>query len=135
MVGTRKGKGVICDISENGLAFITDFPEFLYGIVYFELQYGKWSTRVPGEVVHVREVENKWRCSVKLATLSFEEKKNYNQIVFDRIPTLATEIKTNAMKNLRIFFKRKTATSVLSQRTLPRIPLHCTLETQAVFRL
>ena len=67
--------------------------------------------------------------SVKLVGLSFEEKQNYDQIVFDRVPTLATEIKTSAMKDLLVFFRRKTSSSVLSKRTLPRIPLHCTLET------
>lgn len=128
-VGTRKVKGITCDISENGLAFITDFPEFLYGIVTFELQDGKWGAQVPGEIVHVSKVENKWRYSVKLVGLSFEEKQNYDQIVFDRVPTLATEIKTSAMKDLLVFFRRKTSSSVLSKRTLPRIPLHCTLET------
>lgn len=128
-VGTRKAKGITCDISENGLAFITDFPEFLHGIVNFKLQDGKWSAQVPGEVVHVSKVENKWRYSVKLLGVSFEEKQNYDQIVFDRIPTLATEIRTNAVKDLLVFFKRKTASSVLSKRTLPRIPLHRTLET------
>ena len=128
-VGTRKVKGITCDISENGLAFITDFPEFLYGIVTFELQDGKWGAQVPGEIVHVSKVENKWRYSVKLVGLSFEEKQNYDQIVFDRVPTLATEIKTSAMKDLLVFFRRKTSSSVLSKTTLPRIPLHCTLET------
>ena len=128
-VGTRKVKGITCDICENGLAFITDFPEFLYGIVTFELQDGKWGAQVPGEIVHVSKVENKWRYSVKLVGLSFEEKQNYDQIVFDRVPTLATEIKTSAMKDLLVFFRRKTSSSVLSKRTLPRIPLHCTLET------
>ncbi len=127
-VGTRKVNGITCDISENGLAFITDFPEFLHGVVNFKLQDVKWSAQVPGEVVHVSKVENKWKYSVKLAGLSFEEKQNYDQIVFDRIPTLATEIKTSAMKDLLIFFKRKTGSSVLSKRTLPRIVLNTSMQ-------
>ena len=71
------------------------------------MQDVKWSAQVPGEVVHVSKVENKWKYSVKLAGLSFEEKQNYDQIVFDRIPTLATEIKTSAMKDLLIFLREK----------------------------
>lgn len=128
-VGTRKANGVTCDISENGLAFITDFPEFLHGIVNFELQDVKWSAQVHGEVVHVSRMGDKWRYSVKLADLSFEEKQDYIQIVFDRIPTLATEIKTSAIKDLLIFFRRKTASSVLSKRKLPRIVLNASIQT------
>ena len=129
-VGTRQVNAVTCDLSEHGLSFITDFPEFLYGTVAFELQDRQWSARVPGEIVHVAKAGDRWRYSVKLADLSLEEKQNYDQIVFDRVPTLATEIKTNAAKDLQVFFKRKTASAVLSQRKLPRIVLDASLETE-----
>ena len=128
-VGTRKGNGITCDVSENGLAFITDFPEFLHGVVDFELQDEKWNATVSGEIVHVGKIGDKWRYSVKLVDLPFEEKQNYDQIVFDRLPTLAAEIKTGAVKDLLVFFKRKTASSVLSQRKLPRIVLNASMRT------
>lgn len=127
-VGTRRVHGTTCDISENGLSFVTDFPEFIHGIVDFELRDGKWAARVSGEVVQVGQFGNQWKYGVKLAELPFEEKQNYAQIVFDRLPTLATEIKTSAAKDLMVFFKRKTASSVLSQRKLPRIPLDASLK-------
>ncbi len=130
-VGTRCVHGTTCDISENGLSFVTDFPEFLHGIVDFELRDGKWAARVSGEVVQVGQFGNQWKYGVKLAELPFEEKQNYAQIVFDRLPTLATEIKTSAAKDLMVFFKRKTASSVLSQRKLPRIPLDASLKTDS----
>ncbi len=130
-VGTRTVHGTTCDISENGLSFVTDFPEFLHGIVDFELRDGKWAARVSGEVVQVGQFGNQWKYGVKLAELPFEEKQNYAQIVFDRLPTLATEIKTSAAKDLMVFFKRKTASSVLSQRKLPRIPLDASLKTDS----
>lgn len=130
-VGTRCVHGTTCDISENGLSFVTDFPEFLHGIVDFELRDGKWAARVSGEVVQVGQFGNQWKYGVKLTELPLEEKENYAQIVFDRLPTLATEIKTNAAKDLMVFFKRKTASSVLSQRKLPRIPLDASLKTDS----
>lgn len=130
-VGTRRVHGTTCDISENGLSFVTDFPEFIHGIVDFELRDGKWAARVSGEVVQVGQFGNQWKYGVKLAELPFEEKQNYAQIVFDRLPTLATEIKTSAAKDLMVFFKRKTASSVLSQRKLPRIPLDASLKTDS----
>lgn len=128
-VGTRTVHGTTCDISENGLSFVTDFPEFLHGIVDFELRDGKWAARVSGEVVQVGQFGNQWKYGVKLAELPFEEQENYAQIVFDRLPTLATEIKTGAVKDLLVFFKRKTASSVLSQRKLPRIVLNTSVRT------
>lgn len=130
-VGTRCVHGTTCDISENGLSFVTDFPEFLHGIVDFELRDGKWAARVSGEVVQVGQFGNQWKYGVKLTELPLEEKENYAQIVFDRLPTLATEIKTTAAKDLMVFFKRKTASSVLSQRKLPRIPLDASLKTDS----
>ena len=130
-VGTRRVHGTTYDISENGLSFVTDFPEFLHGIVDFELRDGKWTARVSGEVVQVGQFGNQWKYGVKLTELPLEEKENYAQIVFDRLPTLATEIKTNAAKDLMVFFKRKTASSVLSQRKLPRIPLDASLKTDS----
>ena len=130
-VGTRRVHGTTCDISENGLSFVTDFPEFLHGIVDFELRDGKWAARVSGEVVQVGQFGNQWKYGVKLAELPFEEQENYAQIVFDRLPTLATEIKTSAAKDLMVFFKRKTASSVLSQRKLPRILLDASLKTDS----
>lgn len=130
-VGTRRVHGTTCDISENGLSFVTDFPEFIHGIVDFELRDGKWAARVSGEVVQVGQFGNQWKYGVKLTELPLEEKENYTQIVFDRLPTLDTEIKTNAAKDLMVFFKRKTASSVLSQRKLPRIPLDASLKTDS----
>ena len=130
-VGTRRVHGTTCDISENGLSFVTDFPEFLHGIVDFELRDGKWAARVSGEIVQVGQFGNQWKYGVKLTELPLEEKENYAQIVFDRLPTLATEIKTSAAKDLMVFFKRKTASSVLSQRKLPRIPLDASLKTDS----
>lgn len=130
-VGTRRVHGTTCDISENGLSFVTDFPEFIHGIVDFELRDGKWAARVSGEVVQVGQFGNQWKYGVKLTELPLEEKENYAQIVFDRLPTLATEIKTSAAKDLMVFFKRKTASSVLSQRKLPRIPLDASLKTDS----
>lgn len=119
-----------CDISESGLGFKTDFPEFVNGVVTFALQDDKWEVKVKGEVVHVMQTGNAWKYSVKLQPLDFEEKTEYYQIVYDRFPTLSTEIKTNTLTDLQTFFKNKTAGSLPSKRRLPRMLLDCTLETE-----
>ena len=128
-VGTREVHALTCDISEFGLAFKTDFPEFVDGIKTFTLEDGEWTATVEAEVVHVAQVGKQWRYSLKLQPLSFEEKQNYDQIVFDRFPTLASEIKTTALKDLAVFFKKKTSGSMASKRQYPRMWLDCTLQT------
>lgn len=130
-VGTREVLGTTCDISEHGLSFTTEFPEFLDGTVQYRLQDGAWSAKVQGTVVHVAQKGDRWRYSVKLDSLSLEERQNYDQIVFDRIPSLATEIKTHALQDLLVFFRQKTARTVMSKRKLPRISLNRALETES----
>lgn len=129
-VGEHEVHGVTCDISENGLSFTTDFPEFIYGVTAYRLQDGAWSAEVKGTVVHVAPAGDRWRYSVRLEPLSMEDRADYDQIVFDRVPALATEIRTHALKDLQVFFRRKTARSVSSKRRLPRIRLDRVLETE-----
>lgn len=129
-VGTREVEAMTCDISEFGFAFKTDFPEFIDGVKTFTLQDGDWTATVDAEVVHVTQVGKLWKYSLKLQPLSFEERQNFDQIVFDRFPTLSSEIKTTALKDLAVFFKSKTSGFMASKRQLPRIDLSCTLETE-----
>ena len=129
-IGERTVVCKTCDISESGLSFKTDFPEFINGVKAYTIRDGKWSATVKGEVVHVTQQGNQWKYSVKLQPLTFEEKQDYDQIVYDRFPAWATEIKTTALKDLLLFFRKKTARSLPSKRSLPRILLDCNLETK-----
>lgn len=128
-VGSREVNGMTCDVSEHGFAFKVDFPEFIHGICAFTLQDKRWTASVSGQIVHIEQTGNQWRYSVKLEPLTLAEKQDYDQIVFDRYPTLATEVKSSVIKDLIVFFKRKMSTSVMSKRKLPRIVLNCALET------
>ena len=116
--------GMTHDISENGFAFYLDFPEFVPESCTFTIQDKDWKANVTGKVVHVAKIKDQWRYSVQLDELSFEEKQNYNQIVFDRFPTLATEIKTIFVQDVFKFFRTKTKHTVQSNRKLPRIELN-----------
>lgn len=123
-------EGFTSDISEYGLAFNLDFPEYINDICMFELQDGDWSARVKGQVIQVSQVNNSWKYSIQLEELTLKEKEEYYQIVYDRQPTLATEIKTNAWKDLLIFYKRKTAAFMRLNRKMPRIFLNCEIKTE-----
>lgn len=129
-VGTHKVNAMTCDISENGFAFKTEFPEFLAGNCKFALVDGRWKSNVEGQIVHVAKVDDKWRYSVKLNPLDFDEKQKYDQIVYDRFPTLSDEIKTSVLTELVVFFKSKTDKTVQSNRKLPRIPIDLAFQTE-----
>lgn len=117
-------KAITTDISENGFAFKLDFPEFINGVCDFKLKDSEWSANVKGSIVHIARAGDKWKYSVKLEPLDMKDRCDYDQIVFDRFPTLASEIKTTAIKDLTIFFKRRNSTMVKSSRKLPRIFLN-----------
>ena len=117
------------DISEGGFSFVTDFPEFLDAIHEFTLHDAKWTAQVTGTVVHVTKLGDKWKYSVKLEQLSQKAKGDYYQLVYDRVPTLASKIKSTALKDLHVFMQRKAATTVQSQRELPRIDLNRSFKT------
>ena len=123
--GDEEVQGMTCDISEHGFAFRLDFPEFLDGVCSFTIRDKKWQASVKGQIVHVSRDRDKWKYCVKLEPLSLQEKQDYNQIVFDRFPTLASEIRTTAVKDLVILFKRKIAAPMQSHRKYPRILLNC----------
>lgn len=118
-----------CDISEGGFAFLTDFPEFFDRSHKFVLRDGKWEATVSGTVVHVTKKDNQWKYSVKLDEMSQDDREAYFEIVYDREPTLASEIKSTAAKDLGVFIYRKQASTVESHRELPRIELNQTFRT------
>lgn len=110
-----------CDVAEGGLSFITDFPEYLENDVEFRIKDGKWSATVKGDIVHVTQRDGMWKYSVRLGDIDFENKKEYFEIVYDRYPSLAEEIKSNVWIDVTNFFKRKFDKTVPSHRHLPRI--------------
>ena len=122
-------EGTTSDVSEFGLAFELKFPEYIDGICVFELQDKDWNARVKGQVIQISQFGEKWKYSIKLEDLLMEEKEAYYQIVYDRMPSLATEIKTSAMKDLQIFFKKRTTSAMRLNRKMPRIFLDCDLMT------
>lgn len=125
----REIEAITCDISEGGFSFLTDFPELFDAIHQFTLYDTKWSAQVTGTVVHVTKLGSKWKYSVKLEGLSQKAKGDYYQLVYDRVPTLASQIKSTALKDLHVFMQRKAAATVQSQRGLPRIDLNRSFKT------
>ncbi len=122
-----------CDISENGFAFLLDFPEYVPfdEETAFSLCDRGLCALVHGKIVHVEQRGSLWKYSVQLAPEDTADRLEYLQIVYDREPSLATGIQTTAYRDLSVFTRKKMASSLPANRRLPRIPLQQNLTTTA----
>lgn len=116
-------RAVTSDISENGFAFLIDFPEYvpIEKDIPFTLRDNGYEAVVHGRAVHVDQVGDLWKYSVQITPEDNEDRLEYLQIVYDRVPTLAVGIRTSAIKDLLIFVRKKINSSQPANRKLPRI--------------
>ncbi len=113
------------DISENGFSFWLDLPRYISPMEETDFTFedrGILAT-VRGTVVHVEQIGDRWKYSVRLTVEDTDEYLEYLQIAYDRDPSLATTIRSTAYKELRIFVKRKTAVNANYNRKLPRVTM------------
>lgn len=118
-------KATTSDISEYGMSFTIDAPEY---IPYDEdidisIKYLDYKAKLKGRVVHVDKYMDKWKYSIKLNHASQKDKNEYYQIVYDREHTLATKMKSNTIKELKVNTINRSKKHIISNRKLPRIPL------------
>lgn len=116
-------RAVTSDISENGFAFVLDFPEYIpiQRDIPFTLRDNGYQATVHGRAVHVNQVGNLWKYSIQLSPEDNDDRLEYLQIVYDRVPTLAAGIRTTVVKDLMVFARQKTASAQPANRKLPRI--------------
>jgi cellulose synthase (UDP-forming) len=118
------------DISENGIAFLLDYPVFvsLNEKVEIELRHKNHKTKVKADIIHVTSIKDKWKYSFKVDLSDSQVKRDYFQVVYDRDHTLPTEIKSNLVNDVISAVKRKTFI-ITSQRHLPRMVVDYETET------
>lgn len=124
-------KATTSDISEYGMSFTIDTPEY---IPYDEdidisIKYLDYKANLKGRVVHVDKFMDKWKYSIKLNHLSQKDKNEYYQIVYDRGHTLATEMKSNTIKEMKSNTIDRNRKHKISNRKLPRIPVKVNVNT------
>lgn len=124
-------KAITHDISECGMSFIIDTPEY---IPYDEdidisIKYLYYKANLKGRVVHVDKFMDKWKYSIKLNHVSQQDKNEYYQIVYDRGHTLATKMKSNTIKEIKLNTINRAKKHMISQRKLPRIPVKLNVKT------
>ncbi len=125
LVNSRQVETVTCDISENGFSFRLDFPEYVpfEEDMAFTFRDRGISALIHGRVMHVDRQGGLWKYCMQISPEDNEERLKYLQIVYDREPSLAADIRTSAYRDLFHFARRKTASELPSNRKLPRIPL------------
>lgn len=118
-------RAVTSDISENGFAFLISFPEYIPSEkdIPFLLRDNGCEAVVHGRAVHVDQVGKSWKYSIQITPEDNEDRLEYLQIVYDRVPTLAVGIRTTAIKDLLIFARKKMVSSQPANRKLPRIAM------------
>lgn len=124
--GGEKRTVFTCDISEKGFAFLSDFPEYISDTeeTQFTIRDRGRKAIIYGKVVHVDLAGKQWRYAVKIREREDESRCEYIQIVYDREPTLASQIGSTAVKDIAVFVKRKSESSLPANRILPRIQIN-----------
>ncbi len=127
----RSYKGTVVDISEGGLAFILNeavyFPHNKGDMATFVITDRNYKAEVKGRTVAVKEVnreKNCWKYCVIVEEMDFENKGQYNQIIYDREHTLPKKLSARSnyvgdiMRNLD---ERINTKKVIQPRSTARI--------------
>lgn len=126
--GDRKWDALTNDVSETGLAFTLDTPEYFSDgeTVSIRLEHKKYSATVTGRVVHVAQVGDRWKYSVHLHKMSGDLKRNYRQIVFDRPHPLPKKLdpSISLFDDFNLQMGKRLSLAQGSMRMLPRVLLN-----------
>ncbi|MBE6003271.1 MAG: glycosyltransferase [Lachnospiraceae bacterium] len=130
----RKYEGTVVDISEGGLAFIMDdaiyFPHQKGELAEFMITDREYKATVKGRVVAVKEAnpeKTRWKYCVINEEISFENKEQYNQIIYDREHTLPKTLssRSNYIGDIMINLEERINTKkVIHPRATARIPVN-----------
>jgi len=87
-------KAKTLDISDDGFAVVSKFPEYIpYGKeCNINLIEGNDSCNMKAEIVHTSQVKSGWKYAFKITKIDDENKKKYFSIIYDREPSLPSEI-------------------------------------------
>jgi cellulose synthase (UDP-forming) len=114
------------DISETGLALVTEEPEYMPPDSAFNLMvaYEKYKANMSVYITHVERIpDGKWKYCVKISQIDAENKRQYYQIIYDRHHTLADKITDNwsMIDDYTLNVSERLRTKSDLRRLLPRI--------------
>lgn len=119
------------DLSEGGLSFTLERPDYIPDDepIRFTVQTPYYRASFTGQLVYVKQVGSQWRYSAKITDLPAAEKRQYMQIVYDRLHSLPTKLDSwvTAPDDLLMNAVRRTEKQTADMRALPRIKLDAAL--------
>lgn len=126
------------DISEGGFAFVLDNPEYIspkeeFNVIFNEkIGEKKYNAKLKAKIVNVTEMDSKWKYSAYITEIKEEQKRQWLQIIHDRIPTLPRTIDRSMglFDDLQINIKRRIRKARNLSRRTPRINLSYEINTK-----
>lgn len=126
------------DISEGGFAFVLDNPEYIcpkeeFNVIFSEkIGEKKYKTKLKAKIVNVTEINSKWKYSAYITEIKEEQRKQWLQIIHDRVPTLPRTIDRSMglFDDLQINIKRRIKKARNLSRRTPRINLSYEVNTK-----
>lgn len=114
------------DISESGMSFILDSPEYIpYNKeIDINIKYMDYEADLKAIIVHIEQIEDKWKYGLKIVDISDCDKNKYYQIIYDRHHTLGTTIESNIVREIKSNIVERNKEQITSNRKLPRVALN-----------
>jgi cellulose synthase (UDP-forming) len=126
--GGRTTECATSDISERGLSFVLDYPEYLphdeeFGV---SVEYDMYKSDMKCSVVHVSRRGNKWKYCLEIRDIDERNRREYFQIVYDRRHTMASELHSawGLLDDFSLNLNARMKPIEVSMRKLPRIPVN-----------
>ncbi|MBN7773826.1 glycosyltransferase [Clostridium aminobutyricum] len=116
------------NVSEGGLAFSLDNPEYIPPDrpISFLVYNHRYRAVFQGFVTYVKQSGSKWYYGVNIQALDAENRRQYMQIVYDRMHSLPTKLNVwiSAFDDLANNVSSRMEKQKMDMRALPRIELH-----------
>ncbi len=115
------------DVSETGLAFKTDHPEFVPEdtLLNITLHYRGNEINLEGRIVHIAPAGKRWKYSVHFEEMSSRNKRYYRAYVYDREHSLPQKIdpSVSILDDFNFRLGKRMDSVQESMRKLPRVRL------------
>ncbi len=82
------------DVSESGVSFWLDKPVYLpeNELIQMKIHTLQYNARLEGKIVYVKEFNGGWRYSAAVEPVNNTNKRQYMQIIYDRVHTLPMQM-------------------------------------------
>lgn len=116
------------DVSEQGLSFYVSSPIYLpeKATIKLTIQTYRYKAILEGSIVYVRKEGEGWRYSAKIWPMEEVDKRQYMQIIYDRLHSLPKQIDlwVTAYDDIHRNLKKRVIQAFADKRKSPRIPLY-----------